>query len=33
VLDILGDALMEEGTAEIQLQRGLNLIGVPIEDK
>ena len=33
VLDILGDALLVEGTAEIQLQRGLNLIGVPVKDE
>ncbi|MDP6599538.1 MAG: Ig-like domain-containing protein, partial [Candidatus Poribacteria bacterium] len=33
ILDILGDPLLVEGTAEIQLQRGLNLIGVPVKDE
>ena len=31
-LDILGDAMQVEGKEEIHLQRGLNLIGVPIKD-
>ncbi len=33
VLDILGDPLLDEGVAKIQLQRGLNLIGVPVKDE
>jgi len=32
VLDVLGDPLLVKGEAEIKLQRGLNLIGVPVKD-
>jgi len=33
ILDLLGDPLLVGNKAEIQLQRGLNLIGVPIKDE
>ena len=31
-LDLLGEPLAVEGTAEIHLQRGLNLVGLPVRD-